>query len=59
MKSAGKGSVFIGKSRAVIGGKRPMRERQRCTIFKLYNMNSFTFCRQRAGLEVVMKWLQE
>ena len=50
IESAGKGAA-IEKSRAVIGGKGLMRERHLCAILKLYT-NSF--CRQRAGLEVLM-----
>ena len=43
----------VKKSQAVIGWKKgSMRERHLCTIFKLFT-NSF--CRQRAGLEVLMK----
>ena len=51
IENAGKG-VAKEKSQAVIGWKGSMRERHLCTIFKLYT-NSF--CRQMAGLEVLIK----
>ena len=51
IESAGKGAI-IQKSRAVIGGKR-INERTSFVYILYYVHNSF--CRQRAGLEVLIK----
>ena len=53
MESAGKRAIFTGKSLAVVNSKKT--NKRASLAHNLLAVHEFLFCRQRAGLEVLMK----